>query len=60
MVNFVNPVILVKILNDEKLQEKYAAASIEISKLHDLKYTLKRFEEIYLEAIELKHREKEK
>lgn len=51
---------LVKILNDEKLQEKYAAASIEISKLHDLKYTLKRFEEIYLEAIELKHREKEK
>ncbi len=45
---------MVKILNDKDLQKKYAEASIEISKKHDLNRTLKRFEEIYHEAIKLK------
>ena len=43
-----------KILLDKDLQKKYSEQSIEISKLHDLKRTLKRFEEIYHEAIALK------
>ncbi len=45
---------ILKILNDEKLHKKYSLGSIEISKKHDLKRTLARFEEIYREAIKLK------
>lgn len=45
---------LVKILQDQKLQEKYGAASLDIAKQHDLNSTLARFVEIYQEAIELK------
>lgn len=45
---------MVKILKDEKLQKKYGAASLEIAKKHDLNRTLRRFVEIYEEAIELK------
>jgi len=46
---------MVSILSDAQLREKYSAASIEIAKKHDLKRTLKRFLEIYEEAIELKN-----
>ena len=49
---------MVKILTDEKLREKYAAGSIEIAKMHDLKRTIHRFEEIYHEAVKLKSLEK--
>lgn len=45
---------MVRILQDKTLQEKYGQKSIEIAKKHDLNYTLKRFEEIYQEAIKLK------
>lgn len=45
---------LVKILQDEKLQAKYSAKSLEIAQKHDLGHTLRRFVEIYEEAIELK------
>jgi glycosyltransferase involved in cell wall biosynthesis len=45
---------MVKILTDKELQKKYSEGSIEVSKLHDLNRTLKRFEEIYHEAIKLK------
>lgn len=45
---------LVKILKDAGLQQKYGEKSLEISKKHDLNRTLKRFEEIYEEAITLK------
>lgn len=46
---------LVKILSDDELRKKYAKESIEVSKIHDLKRTLSRFEEIYYEAIKLKN-----
>lgn len=45
---------LVKILQSEELQEKYGAYSLEVAKKHDLNHTLKRFVEIYEEAIQLK------
>ena len=45
---------MVKILSDDELRKKYSEQSIEVSKLHDLNRTLKRFEEIYHEAIKLK------
>lgn len=45
---------LVKILTDKKLREKYSKMSLEIAKRHDLGYTLRRFEEIYREAIDRK------
>ena len=48
-----------KILLDKKLQKEYSKNSLEISKKHDLRHTLKRFEEIYEEAIRLKHAEME-
>lgn len=47
---------LIKILQTPELQEKYSAASLEIAKKHDLNRTLKRFVEIYEEAIALKGR----
>lgn len=51
---------LVKILQDEKLQEKYSAESLEIAKVHDLNRTLSRFVEIYKEAMILKGKEEPK
>lgn len=45
---------LLKILQDEELQQKYSAESLEIAKKHDLNRTLLRFVEIYEEAIQLK------
>ena len=49
---------MVKILSDESLQKEYSKKSVEISKMHDLNHTLKRFEEIYHEAIKLKKAQK--
>lgn len=51
---------LVKILQDAELQQKYGKKSLEISKKHDLNRTLKRFEEIYEEAIALKGKKVQK
>lgn len=51
---------IVKILDDEELQEKYSAESLKIAQKHDLNRTLKRFAEIYEEAIELKGKKAEK
>ncbi len=51
---------LVKILQDEKLQEKYSKESLEIAKTHDLNRTLSRFVEIYQEAMVLKGKEESK
>ncbi len=44
-----------KILDSKEIQQKYSKNSLEISKKHDLKNTLGRFEEIYKEAIHLKN-----
>lgn len=44
-----------KILTDKKVQAEYSKNSLEIVKKHDLKNTLKRFEEIYTEAIRIKN-----
>ena len=49
---------MVKILSDAKLAKKYAEKSLEISKSHDIEHTLKRFEEIYQEAIKLKNEQR--
>lgn len=51
---------LVKILQDKELQKKYGRASLEIAKKHDLNHTLKRFVEIYAEAIDLKGKKPKK
>lgn len=40
-----------KILSNKKLQKEYSKGSIEISKKHDLNYTLDQFVEIYKKAI---------
>lgn len=48
---------MIKILKSPELQNKYGLASLEIAKKHDLNYTLKRFVEIYQEAIKLKGKE---
>ena len=45
---------MTKILQDPKLAQRYGEASLEIAKQHDLNRTLKRFVEIYEEAIRLK------
>lgn len=44
-----------KILGSKEIRQKYSENSLEISKKHDLKNTLDRFEEIYKEAIQLKN-----
>lgn len=51
---------LVKILQNPELQEKYSTESLKIAQKHDLNRTLKRFVEIYDEAIELKGKAKPK
>lgn len=45
---------MVQILQSPKLREQYGAQSLEIAKLHDLNRTLRRFTEIYGEAIKMK------
>lgn len=45
---------IVKILSDQKLREKLSAGALEIAQKNDIKHTLKRFEEIYREAISSK------
>lgn len=45
---------LVRLLQDSELRKKYGEKSVEIARKHDLNCTLKRFEEIYQEAIKLK------
>lgn len=46
---------MTRIVQDNELRERYSQGSLEVAKLHDLNRTLKRFEEIYEEAINLKH-----
>lgn len=53
-------IAMLKILEDEKLQQKYGEMSLEIAKKHDLNRTLQRFVEIYEEAIKLKGKERPK
>lgn len=48
---------VIKILTDRDLKEKFSKKSLEIAKAHDFNHTLKRFEEIYMEAIEKKAEE---
>lgn len=45
---------MMRIIKDPELCKRYSQGSLEIAKLHDLNRTLKRFEEIYEEAINLK------
>lgn len=45
---------LVKILQNEDVRQRYGEQSLEIAKKHDLNRTLRRFIEIYEEAIALK------
>lgn len=45
-----------KLFGDEKLRQKYGEASLTVAKKHDLSQTLKRFIEIYEEAISLKYK----
>ncbi len=45
---------LVKLLKNDDLRARYGEESLKIAKKHDLNVTLKRFEEIYGEAIKLK------
>ncbi|MBQ3310130.1 glycosyltransferase [Candidatus Saccharibacteria bacterium] len=45
---------LKRILTQPDVKERYGAESLKIAKRHDLSRTLKRFEEIYREAIALK------
>ncbi len=43
---------MIEILSDDDLRQKYSKESVQIAKKHDLNTTLKRFEEIYLLAME--------
>lgn len=45
---------LVKLLQNEDVRQRYAKHSLAVAQKHDLNRTLRRFEEIYQEAIELK------
>lgn len=45
---------MIEILSDNKLRLKYSEKSLELAKKHDLRNTIVRFEEIYLQAIEKK------
>lgn len=45
---------MIEILSDNKLRLKYSEKSLELAKKHDLRNTIARFEEIYLQAIEKK------
>lgn len=45
---------LKRLLTQKDVQKRYGAESLKVAKKHDLSRTLKRFEEIYNQAIELK------
>lgn len=45
---------MVQLLQNSKLRKQYGVQSLEIAKLHDLNRTLRRFTEIYGEAIKMK------
>ncbi len=45
---------MVKLLKNPELRERYGKESLEVAKMHDLNRTLRRFVEIYQEAIKLK------
>lgn len=48
---------MIKILSNEEIQREYGKKSLELAKKHDLSHTVKRFEEIYFEAMERKAEE---
>ena len=48
---------MLKLFADDKLRQKYGEASLAVAKKHDLSQTLKRFVEIYEEAIALKYQD---
>lgn len=50
---------MMKILSDKDLQKRYGKASLKIAEKHDLNRTLRRFVEIYGEAIVLKDKKLE-
>jgi len=43
---------LLKIIGDDEMREKMAEASLERIKVHDINYTLKRFESIYAKVLQ--------
>ena len=45
---------MIEILSNDDMRQKYGKKSLELAKKHDLNNTVKRFEEIYLAAIEKK------
>lgn len=45
---------LIQVLTDQELRKQYGKKSLEIAKQHDLRRTIRRFEEIYEEAIRIK------
>lgn len=45
---------IAKLLTEKKLREQYSVESLKIAKNHDINHTLRRFEEIYHEAIQIK------
>lgn len=45
---------MIKLFSDKELRDRMSEKSLEISKKHDINNTLKRFEEIYEEAIRIK------
>ncbi len=45
---------MTKLLKNPDVCERYGKASLEVAKKHDLNRTLRRFVEIYQEAIKLK------
>lgn len=45
---------ILQIISDKKLHDHMSAESLAIAKTHDIQHTLKRFEEIYRNLIELK------
>ena len=51
---------LEKILEDEVLEKRFSARSLELAREHDLSTTVKRFLEIYQEAIRIKKLQKKK
>ncbi len=51
---------MVKILKHEDVRKHYSEHSLAVAKNHDLNRTLKRFEEIYQEAITIKGKDKPK
>ena len=51
---------MVQLLTDGTVRQVYAQNSLEVAKKHDLNRTLRRFVEIYEEAVRLKTNAREK